>query len=118
MDANKFIEAIKEVVGEGSIRGVQSQLLKPTGRKPSKNLVAMSNWYNGLNDGDKGMVIKIIRESVQMGIFSFLCIIDGVSFVENGPDKGQFKLIFEKNNDQFLINDPTHEFLHDLFNAK
>ena len=79
MNAGKFIDSMKVVVSEGFVRGVQTSLLKPLGRKPSENLVAMSDWYNNLNDGDKYMVIKIIRESVDMSIFSFLCVIDGVS---------------------------------------
>ncbi len=53
-----------------------------------------------------------------MSIFSFLCVIDGVSSIESGSDKGGFKLIFEKNNDQILINDPTKDSLHDLFSSK
>lgn len=116
MNVEKFIDSIKEVVSEGSGEGVQSRLFKPSGRKPSENLIAMSDWYNKLNDRDKSMVIKI-GESVEMGIFSFLCVLDGVSFIESGTDKGEFKLIFEKNGNQILINDPKQAFLHDLFNS-
>jgi hypothetical protein len=117
MNAEQFIDVIKKVVSEGSVKGVQSSLTKPPGRKPSENLVAMSEWYNNLNDGSKSMVIKIIREAVEMGIFSFLCVLDGVSAIENGPEKGVLKLIFEKNGQENLINDPKQDFLHDLFNA-
>jgi hypothetical protein len=117
MNAEQFIDVIKEVVSEGSVKGVQSILVKPPGRKPSENLVAISEWYNNLNDGSKSMVIRIIRESVEMGIFSFLCVLDGVSAIENVPDKGVLKLIFDKNGHQILINDPKQVFLHELFNV-
>jgi hypothetical protein len=117
MNAEQFINVIKEVVSEGSVKGVQSSLINPPGRKPSENLVEMSEWYNNLNDGSKSMVIKIIRESVELGIFSFLCVLDGVSAIENGPEKGVLKLIFDRNGQQILINDPKQDFLHDLFNA-
>jgi hypothetical protein len=52
-----------------------------------------------------------------MGIFSFLCVLDGVSAIENVPDKGVLKLIFDKNGHQILINDPKQVFLHELFNV-
>lgn len=57
MNAEEFIDTIKEVVSEDSVRNVQSVLLKPPGRKPSDNVTAMSKWYNNLNDGDRSMVI-------------------------------------------------------------
>jgi hypothetical protein len=67
---------------------------------------------------DKSMAIRIVRESINMSIFSFLCAIDVVKAIENGPDKGVFRLIFQKGNEQILINDPKGDFLHDLFNAE
>jgi hypothetical protein len=50
MNAEEFIDFLKEVVCEGSVRGFQSNLSKPPGRKPSDNSVAMSEWYNNLHD--------------------------------------------------------------------
>jgi hypothetical protein len=71
MNAEQFIDVIKEVISEGSVKGVQSILVKPPGRKPSENLVAISEWYNNLNDGSKSMVIRIIRDLLRWGFFHF-----------------------------------------------
>ena len=54
MTSENFIDAIREVVAENSVISVQSNLIKPPGRKPSEKLVMMSEWYNKLVDGDKG----------------------------------------------------------------
>jgi len=118
MNAEQFIDIVKEDVGEDSIRAVQTILLKPPGMKPSDKDTAMSTWYNSLNDSDRFMVISIIRKSVEMGVFGFLCVLDGVRAIENEPNKGALKLIYEKDQTQVLLNDSNQEYLHDKFNSK
>ena len=94
MNAEEFIDTIKEVVCEDSIKGVHSLLFKPPGRQPNDKVTTMSQWYNRLNDPYRSMVTNIIRETVEAGIFGFLCLLVGVSAIENGPNKGSLKLYF------------------------
>jgi hypothetical protein len=77
----------------------------------------MSEWFNNLNIKDKDMLLRIIRASVEMSIFGFLCVLDGVTAIENGDRKGKLNLYYEKEGSQQLLNDFEGEFLHDLFNA-
>lgn len=114
MNSQEFVDIIKEVVVDDSIKSVQNTLQKPTGKSPAENLVALSKWYNNLNDGDKGMVLSVIREAVDTSVFGFLCVLDGVRSIENSNDKGCLKLYYEKKQEKILLNAIDEEFLHDM----
>jgi len=116
MDSEEFVEVITQVVSNGSIKAVKSALEDPPGRPPSQKAVRMSNWYNQLNENDRTVAEQIIKYSVDMAVFSFFCVLDGVSAIEN-ENKGELKLYYENRDVQVLLNDPDKEFLHDLFNT-
>jgi len=46
MNAEKFIDALNVVVKDATVEDVISILELPPGRKPSKELVELSNFYN------------------------------------------------------------------------
>jgi hypothetical protein len=77
----------------------------------------LSKWYGNLASTDRALVNAAMREAVELAIFSFLCVLDGVSAIENGPEKGDLRLVYGKDGKELLLNDPSQEFLHDLFNA-
>ena len=114
MDAQEFIHSIKTVVIDNSIKGVEELLNKPPGRKPSQHLVELSDWFNQQTDDNKTMISKIVKESVEMSVFVFLCVLDGVTAIEIGPDKGKLLLYYEKNNNRKLLNSEETEYLHNL----
>ncbi len=114
MNSQEFVDIIKEVVIDDSIKSVQTMLTRPPGKSPSENLVALSKWYNNLKDGDREMVFSIIKEAVDTGVFGFLCVLDGVRAIESGNNKGSLKLYFEKNEMQVLLNDPSDNYLHEM----
>ena len=113
MDSKEFVDSIKEVVINNSIQSVLTNLIKPAGRAPAKKLLLLSEWYNNLNDTDKNIVKEVIKEAVEMSTFSLLCVLDGVSAIEN-DNKGLLKLYYEKGNTRILLNDPNKEYLHNL----
>lgn len=117
MNNKDFVDSIKESVVSGAIKSVQSNLLSPPGRKPSEKLLEMSQWYNKLNDIDKEMVIRIIKETADTSTFGFLCVLDGVRAIEN-ENKGVLKLYYENDNEQILLNDTSNDYLHDIFNSE
>ena len=84
MDAQTFVNALKEVVIEESVKSVQANLFQPPGRKPPETLLAMSKWYNGLKDDEKSLLIQIIRDAVETSVFGFLCVLDGVRVFQDG----------------------------------
>lgn len=116
MNAEKFVEVIRNVVVNGSEKSVKLNLEQPPGREPLLQLVVMSEWYNQLNENDKVVVAQIIQESVNTAIFSFLCVLDGVKAIEN-ENKGELKLFYENQDIKLLLNDSEEEYLHDLFNV-
>jgi len=113
MNAEIFIDTIKQVVVEDSIESVQANLENPPGRKPDQELVELSRWFKSLDIKDQSMILKLIRESTQTAVFGFLCVLDGVRAIEDS-EKGQLKLFYEKENKSLLLNDPNENYLHDL----
>jgi hypothetical protein len=111
MHAEEFVDIVRELTIDDSINIVQSNLIKPSGRKPDEMLVAMSKWYNSLADNDKSMLLRIIGYSAETSTFQFLCLLDGSMAIE-GKEKGALKLFYEKGNDQVLLNGQgLHDFL-------
>jgi len=117
MDAQEFIDALKLVVVNVTVDGINSTLDRPPGRKPAKELTELSDWYHGLEIKDKHMIRQVIKEATEMAVFGFLCVLDGVTAIEDTEDKGKLLLHFKKNGNSILINDPDKEYLHDIFNA-
>lgn len=116
MNKHEFVDVIRFNAVDSTIDGLKSILASPPGRSPHKDLVEESNWYNGLNEVDRAMVERIIRRSIESSAFSFLALLDGVSTIEAGPNKGVLKLIYEKDGKQILLNDEKdgEHYLHDL----
>jgi hypothetical protein len=112
MNSQIFIETIKEVVIESSIKGIEEILEQPPGRKPDQKLIELSNWFK--NNENQSIILSLVRESVEMGVFGFLCVLDGVRAIENKDEKGILKLIYESKDESVLLNDREGEYLHDL----
>ena len=117
MDAQEFIDAIRLVVVNATVDGIRSTLNQPPGRKPAKELTELSDWYHSLENKDKDMITRVIKETTYMAVFGFLCVLDGVTAIGGTGDKGELLLHFKKNGNSNLINDPDKEYLHDLFKA-
>ncbi|MCQ8129772.1 hypothetical protein [Methylomonas rivi] len=116
MDSLEFIKKIKIVVRDGAINDVISVTENPPGRRVSQ-LKARSEWYLSLPDEQKAIVKSIVSDSVDSALFGFLCVIDGVRAVENGPDKGKLELLYSKE-ESVQLNSPDGLMLHDLYNAQ
>jgi hypothetical protein len=115
MNKENFIIGIKNMRDscvESRIRSLQ----KPAGRKPRKSLVESSLFYHSLNDINKENLRKIMADAIDQALFSFLCILDHVGFIEDTEEKSEFELYAIKNGERILINDPQQEELHNLYN--
>ena len=115
MNAEDFVVELKNEMLM-LLPGIVSNLLAPPGRKPKELLVRQSEWYNALSEDDKAMVNSLIVEGIESATFHTLCIFDGVSFLEDTPEKGVFELYFVKDGKRTLLNNPEEELLHDIFN--
>ncbi|MFI5011703.1 MAG: hypothetical protein ACHQAY_05090 [Hyphomicrobiales bacterium] len=114
MDSREFISAIKQVVRDGAIRATIRTLENPPGRRPSQELLDRAEWYRSLEPRHRTRISEVIADAVDSAVFSFLCVIDGVRVVENGPVKGDFELRYVKGGST-LLNAPDDEMLHDLY---
>ena len=114
MDSEKFVHAIEQVVLASAVKGTQDILETPPGRSPAQDLLELSLWYKSLSEQDRKMIIKIISKSASNAVFGFFCVLDGVRVFEDGPDKGDLNLYYERNSESVLLNSPKEDFLHEM----
>jgi hypothetical protein len=118
MTPEEFGEAIKIQTSDAAALGTIAQLQRPSGRKPREGDVRLSRWYQQLTNSDREMLHESLKKSAQLAVFSFLCVLDGVSVIESTPEKGDLELYFVKGDKRTLLNDPKHEELHNLYNRR
>lgn len=111
-----FINRIYQQVGVDGVDNLISILTSPPGRKPKKELVELSEYFNKQPDKEKEILRKIIELSINSAIFDILCIFDKVNKLDNCID--DIKLSILKNNQEILLNDTKSQDLHDLFNIE
>jgi len=116
MKAEFFIDGIK-LKRDFTKEAIKRLLQSPPGRRPKRKDLMLSEFYNTLDEAQKEKVDLIIEESIDMGIFSFFCVLDHVSFLEDTPEKTQFELYAVKDGERVLLNDFSQELLHDLYNG-
>ena len=114
MTKEEFVKILKVVVVNNSVKAVETNLEKPPGRLPQQKLVEMSNWLNSLESENKMFVKKVIEGSVEMAVFKFFCVLDGVSAIESGQEKGELILKYEKEEVSIWLNNPDEEYLHNM----
>lgn len=118
MTKYEFIEKIRKVVRDSSIEDMRHVLTKSVGRKPAKELVIASNWYNMLNDEAKDIVNRIIEMSIDNAVFGLLCVLDGVRVIEDPDTRGNLKLSYINNDEETSLNEfEDGDFLHEIYNS-
>ncbi|MBD8708751.1 hypothetical protein IFT47_19165 [Pseudomonas sp. CFBP 13711] len=113
MNSEEFVKVVRLVVSDAAAADVVSVLHSPPGRKPAKELVELSRFYNNQNNDDKQCIEQIIKKSVEEAVFGFLCVLDGVRAIEDGDQKGSISLLYEGETTVKLNADGD---LHDLYN--
>ena len=78
MNAQRFVEIVKTVVEEPAVLDTIKILDKPPGRNQNSKLLKMSKWFNDLSNEDKIIVQDILHEGINMSVFGFFCLLDGV----------------------------------------
>lgn len=116
MTPDEFINSVRQVVYESAIKGTLSIVSKPPGRKPSESLVAISNWFGGLSENEKQLFQHANAIAAHKATFGMLAVLDGVRQIEDSPAKGTLELHYLEGDQRTLLNAPSAEALHDLFN--
>jgi hypothetical protein len=117
MNAEEFVKGLKIVLRDGAKEDFFRHFENLPGRKPHKKSAFISEGVKKLNEEEKKLLELIIDRNIDQTIFSFLCILDHVSFIEPEGEKTTFELYAVKNGERALINDPKNEELHDLYNS-
>lgn len=115
MNSRDFVEQIRSVVRDGALKQTVQLLERPPGRRPPEKLVKLSHWYHTLPADQRDWLKLAIAEAVDDAVFGFLAVLDGVRQIEYSGERGQLKLIYEKDGNSELLNDFSKEFLHDIF---
>ncbi|AUX71462.1 hypothetical protein [Erwinia pyrifoliae] len=115
MNANEFVDVLNIVVKDSAVEDTISILDSPPGRKPDKELVELSGFYNSQDDKGKAFINKIIKLAADDALFGMLCVIDGVRAIEDDEDKGELVLTYQKDNKSTVLNE--NKDLHDIYNA-
>ena len=115
MDVTKFVEAIRLEVERSAVKECVENYDDPPGRKPSDELVELSQWYKSLSSSDKAMLEKALQDAVRASLFGLFCVLDGVRVIENSEDRGELELSYVKNGVRTRINNPSKNLLHDEY---
>lgn len=118
MNSDEFVSAIKTAVRNGAIEGIIDELVKPSGRTVSGQKRVSSELYHSLSEPNKRVLKGIISEAVDDAVFGFFCALDGVRAIEETGEKGELQLIYRKNQEETILNDPDNIYLHDLYQQK
>jgi hypothetical protein len=110
MNSEEFVEGIYAAVYKTSIEAVIKTIADPPGRRPRRDLVELSSWYNGLSDADKSHVRAVVRRAADQAIFGMLCVLDGVRVIDDPHTD-----LYLRTGDGTLLNDPSENELHALF---
>lgn len=70
-----------------------------------------------MDESGQQMLFEAVREAAELAVFSFLCVLDGVSAIENGPEKGELRLLYTSGTESTLLNDSNEELMHDFYNG-
>jgi hypothetical protein len=104
MNSKLFVEAIKVVVAEHATESVLAQLASPPGRRPSDEAKKNSEIFCAMNDEQKNLVGRIASIAAEQAAYNFLCLLDGISFIEDDENKGSLRLYYLNGNESILLN--------------
>lgn len=116
MNSKKFVDVIKLVVRDAAIMDVIAISENPSGRRVSEMQKSRAEWLRSLNGNEREIIKSLVTDAVDQTLFGFLCVLDGVRAVENGPAKGAFELRYLKG-ESVLLNPQDESMLHDLYNS-
>jgi hypothetical protein len=108
MNAEEFIEGIQINVYKSAIKGVVKNLSDPPGRKPRKDLVELSTWFNQLTDEDREQVAGAVRLAAYQATFGMMAVLDGVRVIDDRQTE------FYLRTDTGILLNEDHD-LHELF---
>ena len=118
MNAEQFVEAIRLSVADSVIQSTPEILSVPPGRKPAKQLMASSQWYNSLDTQNKEQVMAVVAMAVHDAIFSFMCVLDGASVIDEAHSEFQLFSVNPSDGSKTQLSGlEDSDSLHELYKA-
>src|SRR5215813_8587767 len=111
MDAEKFVDGVREVVMVAAVEDTVCSLKNPLGRRPAPELLALSRWYLGLAANDRDMVRRALNEASHAAVFGLFAVLDGVRRVSD-DHSGELKLWYEGPEGRTLLSGDLHDLLN------
>lgn len=119
MTPDEFAAATKLRAFDPAVSGVLKHIRDGApGRGSHPRADAMSAWFNGLTVNDQAMVAEVARDAAHAAIFHTLCILDGVSVIDDPPHGGLVLTAVRADGKSSVIaSGQSVVELHDEFNA-
>jgi hypothetical protein len=113
-----FVVAVRRNVLAAAVEATTTILERPPGRKPKQELIEASVWYHSLSEHDRTMLLRVLRMTAHQTVFGFLSVLDGARVVEDEPQKGDFRLMFQKGAQEYTLTGSTETPLHEILNQQ
>lgn len=79
-----LIEVVFRDVFLAAVRDCEEDFRNPPGREPDARLLALHEWYSGLDEGSRRQVRNVLVEAASAATFGMLAIMDNVRPVAPG----------------------------------
>jgi hypothetical protein len=116
MTSEEFVGAIRRVVLDRVVDSALAAIERPPGRRPRQNLLAANEWYEQLSDEERTHLREVAAMVAHQTVFGLFAVLDGARFIEDSAEKGEFRLLFKKGNQQWELNPPDGVPLHEILN--
>jgi hypothetical protein len=115
MTPDEFIDGIRNDVLDASVSDTISVVRSPPGRRPSAELVELSEWYKQLGESDRAMIRRILELEARQAVFGMLAVIDGARRMPaQGNQVGHFELRYVNGEKVEILGGPAGAALHEL----
>ena len=106
MNIQTFVEGVFASLIAGKRWQIERLKAPPGGRKPLLKDREMYKWYSNLSVTDQVMVDRLIRETIEGTVYSFLMVLDHKAFVEGYGPKGELELHYRAPNGERVHLNP------------
>jgi hypothetical protein len=115
MNRRKLVDALYDLVVDGVVSDEVSIARQPPGRRPSVELVARAEWFNGLDDADQSQVVDMLRSTAYGALHTVLVLLDGAAALDDAGSAGRLQLLWRGVEDLVDFTESAGEpDLHDL----
>jgi hypothetical protein len=118
MTPEEFVAILRKVVLEAAVEATLANLQRPPGRRPKQALLDASALYQRLSDENRILLENVMRMTAHHAVFGLLAVLDGMRVVEDSPDKGNFRLTFQKGDLEWELNPSDGIPLHAILNQQ